>query len=202
MNERENRGLLGVGAAEFRDLPLGDDLSWLKARVSRLVEGGVYLLAGPPGIDKSTLGIRLALALGAQEIPSVYVLTEPSKQEFANRARLMTAPWKARTRERALYNLKADDGLYDIDTLPNFLAHKVISQNGVHHGARLVVLDSIHGQGLSSAAAKKYRALYDFCHACKNEGITVLLVGHVTKSARRIVRDHRKILARISRTEH
>jgi predicted ATP-dependent serine protease len=81
-----------------------------------------------------------------------------------------------------LINLKPEDALYDVDMLPNFLAHKIISQNGTYHGAQLIVLDSVHGQGLSSAAAKKYRSLYDFCHACKNEGITVLLVGHVTKS--------------------
>lgn len=182
MADRENRGLLDVGSADFRELPLTDDLSWLKERVSRLVAGGVYLLAGPPGIGKSTLSIQLALDLGAQDIQSIYVLTEQSKQELANRARLMTSTWKPRIRDKAFVNLKPEDAIYDIDTMPNFLAHKVISSNGEYHGARLVVLDSIHGQGLSSAAAKKYRALFDFCHACKNEGITVVLVGHVTKS--------------------
>lgn len=182
MLDKENRGLLDVGVTEFLELPLSDDLSWLKERVTRLVAGGIYLLAGPPGIGKSTLSIQLALGLGAQDIQSVYLLTEQSKQELANRARLMTAPWKARARERALTNVKPEDAIYDVEMLPNFLAHKVISQNGAYHGARLIVLDSIHGQGLSSAAAKKYRSLFDFCHTCKNEGITVVLVGHVTKS--------------------
>jgi predicted ATP-dependent serine protease len=100
MADKEDRGLLDVGVAEFRELPINDELSWLKERVTRLVEGGVYLLAGPPGIGKSTLGIQLALALGAQDIRSVYILTEQSKQELANRARLMTAKWKPRARER------------------------------------------------------------------------------------------------------
>lgn len=132
--DRENKGLLDVGSATFRELPLTDDLSWLKERVSRLVAGGVYLLAGPPGIGKSTLSIQLALDLGAQDIQSIYILTEQSKQELANRARLMTSTWKPRIRDKAFVNLKPEDAMYDIDTLPTFLAHKVISGNGVYHG--------------------------------------------------------------------
>lgn len=181
---KPNRGLLDVGTANFREHPIPEDIIWLKERVSRLVQGGVYLFAGPPGIGKSTFSLQLSLALAAQERTCVYILTEQSKEELRHRADLMTAKWKPRLREAALTNIKPvgkEDGIYDVDSLPNFLAHKVISKNGDFHGAGLIVLDSIQGQGLSSAAQKKYKALFDFCHSCKNEQITVLLIGHVTK---------------------
>lgn len=184
LNSKPNKGLLDVGVADFREHAIPEDMIWLKERLTRLVQGGIYLFAGPPGIGKSTFSLQLSLALGAQGKTSVYVLTEQAKGELRSRADLMTSKWKPKQREMALSNVKPvsqEDGLYDLDSLPNFLAHKITSRNAEFRGTSLIVIDSIQGQGLSSAASKKYKALFDFCHACKNEQITVLLIGHVTK---------------------
>jgi DNA repair protein RadA/Sms len=56
-----------------------------------------------------------------------------------------------------------------------------MSPSGKHHGTTFIVLDSVQGHGLSAAATKKYRQVYEFCRQCKSAGITVLLVAHVTK---------------------
>ena len=61
------------------------------------------------------------------------------------------------------------------------LAHQVLSAGGKYHGVKLIVLDSVQGHGLASAATKKYKQIYEFCRQCKSAGLTVLLVAHVTK---------------------
>ncbi len=177
----EQAGLLGVGEAEYKEIPLTDELTWLRHRIGRFVEGGVYLVAGQPGIGKSALGLQLALDLGRQGLSTLYVLTEQSKSEIANRARMIASRWSPTDLNRAMSLIQPEDGIYDVANLPNFLAHQVIGKSGRYHGVRLIVVDSIQGHGLAAAATKQYRQIYEFCRHCKSERITTLLVAHVTK---------------------
>lgn len=177
----EPTGLLSVSDAEYGEVPLTDDLAWLRHRIGKFVEGGVYLVAGQPGIGKSTLGLQLALDLGRQGLSTLYVLTEQSKSEIGKRARQMAAKWPSKDLNRALSSIQPEDGIYDVENLPSFLTRQVIGQSGKYHGVKLIVVDSIQGHGLSSAATKQYRQVYEFCRQCKSERITTLLVAHVTK---------------------
>lgn len=177
----DSRGLLGVGETEYEELPLSEGLSWLRYRLEKFVLGGIYLIAGQPGIGKSTLGIQIALDLGRQGEKTLYVLTEQSTQDLARRARRMTSDWTAAETQRALALIQPEESVYDIENLPAFLAHQVLSASGKYHGTRFIVIDSVQGHGLSASATKKYRQVYEFCRQCKSAGITVLLVAHVTK---------------------
>jgi DNA repair protein RadA/Sms len=177
----ESSGLLGIGTSEFEELALSDDLRWLAQRLGKFVKGGIYLIAGQPGIGKSTLGIQLAVDLARSGKKTLYILTEQSKEELAHRARLITSNWTPSDVTRSLPKIEPEDSVYDIETLPSFLSHQVIGPSGKYHGVDLVVLDSVQGHGLSAAATKKYRQVYEFCRQCKSAGITVLLVAHVTK---------------------
>jgi DNA repair protein RadA/Sms len=143
--------------------------------------GGVYLLAGQPGIGKSRLSTQIALDLGRRGLKTLYVLTEQSKDELAKVARQMTSDWPRKDVERALACVLPEDGVYDIETLPSFLAHQVMSPSGKYHGVSLIIIDSIQGHGLSASATRKYRQVYEFCRQCKGSGLTVLMVAHVTK---------------------
>lgn len=177
----ESSGLLGIGTSEFEELALSDELRWLAQRLGKFVKGGIYLIAGQPGIGKSTLGIQLAVDLARSGKKTLYILTEQSKEELAHRARLITSNWPPSDVSQALTKIDPEDSVYDIETLPSFLSHQVIGPSGKYHGVDLVVLDSVQGHGLSAAATKKYRQVYEFCRQCKSAGITVLLVAHVTK---------------------
>ena len=181
MNEQDKPGLLGVGRTELAELPLTDDLGWLRLRIGKFIKGGVYLLAGQPGIGKSTLAIQLALDLGRQGHKVLYILTEQSREELAQRARLIMTHWPSKNVDAALSQVQPEEGVYDIETLPSFLMHQIMSPSGKHHGTACIIVDSIQGQGLSSAATKKYRQLYEFSKQCKSAGITVVLVANVTK---------------------
>ena len=187
MTSDKSAGLLGVNTQEFDEILFSDDLSWLRYRIEKFVEGGVYLLAGEPGIGKTTLALQIAMDLGKQGTNTLYILNEQSKNEIAKRAKQISSEWPSKDGEKALKAVEPigpEDGLYDdISNLPTFLSHQVLGQAGRYYsfGAKLIVVDSIQGQGLSSVATKQYRQVYDFCRRCKTEGITTLLIAHVTK---------------------
>lgn len=105
MTDQEPSGLLGVGESEYHQVPLSDGLSWVNHRIEKFVQGGVYLVAGQPGIGKSTLGIQIGLDLGKQGIKTLYVLTEQSKEDLRRRARKRVSDWKPEDAQRAAEKL-------------------------------------------------------------------------------------------------
>ncbi|OYD15443.1 hypothetical protein CH330_05680 [candidate division WOR-3 bacterium JGI_Cruoil_03_51_56] len=174
-------GLGDITVSEHASLPLSNELLWFQRSIGQFVKGGIYLLAGQPGIGKTTLGLQIALDFGKQGILSVYVINEQSESDLAKRAQLLTSTWPSKLRSKALDFVKPDDDVYEMAYLPKFFSRQIVSKNGKYRGVQLVVVDSIQGQGLSAAATKQYRHIFEFCRSCKAEGITTLLVAHVTK---------------------
>lgn len=181
MSDRDRPGLLGVGYTDFEETNLSDDLSWFRHRIGKFIKGGIYLLAGQPGIGKSTLAIQIALDLGRQNQKVLYILTEQSQEELGQRARMLMTSWPSQEIDVALSHIEPEEGIYDIENLPNFLVPQVLSPSGKYHGTTCIIVDSIQGHGLPSTATKKYKQLYEFSKQCKSAGITLILVAHVTK---------------------
>jgi DNA repair protein RadA/Sms len=145
------------------------------------VQGGSYLLAGEAGIGKSTLALQIALDLGLSGARTIYMHTEQSASELKNRALLLSSQLSDEERDKALTNIQPVDWHYDLSQLSTFLAREVLSRSGRYADAQLIILDSIQGQGLSSAATRQFTHIYKFCSDAKAGGIATLLIGHVTK---------------------
>ena len=186
MVDKKEDGLFRVIEKDYGEILLTDDLLWLRSRIARFVQGGIYLLAGEPGIGKTALGLQLAIDLGKQKTNTLYILNEQSKSDLKKRAELITSKWNSEEKEVAfnhIHPVGSEDGIYDIDNLPDFLRHQVLGKAGAYneYDIKFIVVDSIQGQGLSSGSTKQYKKIYDFCSIAKREGVTTLLIAHVTK---------------------
>lgn len=132
-----------------------------------LVAGGVVLIGGDPGIGKSTLLLQ-ALAHLSQAHKVIYVTGEESGQQVALRARRLNV-------ESGSLPLMAEINLERI--LATLQAEK----------PQVAVIDSIQtlwSDQLSSApgsVAQVRECAAQLTRLAKQAGITVILVGHVTK---------------------
>lgn len=133
-----------------------------------LVAGSAVLVGGDPGIGKSTLLLQAVAAL-ARNAKVAYVSGEEAVDQVRLRARRLGL-------ETAPVQLAAATNVGDI----------LASLDGPD-AAELIVIDSIQTmylEGLESApgtVAQVRAAAGELIRAAKRRGVTVLLVGHVTK---------------------
>ena len=132
-----------------------------------LVAGGVVLIGGDPGIGKSTLLLQ-ALATLSETAHVLYVSGEESGQQIALRARRLSLD----TRKLKL--------------LAEINLEKILATLQ-HEKPQVAVIDSIQtlwSEQLSSApgsVAQVRECAAQLTRLAKQTGITVILVGHVTK---------------------
>ena len=148
-------------------------LSISVAEFSRVLGGGVVpgslvLVGGEPGIGKSTLLLQIAALMANQHGPTLYVSGEESARQIKMRAERM--------------KIEAHDLYLVTETnLTAVLAHIEEIQ------PTLVIVDSIqttYDERLSSSAgsvSQVRECAASFQDLAKNTGVTVFLVGHVTK---------------------
>ena len=132
-----------------------------------LVEGGVVLIGGDPGIGKSTLLLQAAARL-AEQVPVLYVTGEESAQQVALRARrLGVNASKVR--------------LYSEIELEKIQATLASTQ------PRIAIIDSIqtlYSSALTSApgsVAQVRECAAHLTRLAKQTGISIIFIGHVTK---------------------
>jgi DNA repair protein RadA/Sms len=133
-----------------------------------LVPGSLVLVAGEPGVGKSTLLLQVAAATAAARGPVVYVTGEESVEQVALRAR--------RTGGLAP----------DLLLLAETSCEAVVAQLD-ELAPSLVVVDSIQTQtcddvdAVAGSVSQVRQAAARFQHLAKTRGVPVMLVGHVTK---------------------
>jgi DNA repair protein RadA/Sms len=133
-----------------------------------LVPGSVVLVAGEPGVGKSTLLLQVATAVAREGSPTVYVSGEESAQQVALRAQRVGA------------------------VNPNLLllaetSCEAVLQRLEQIEAGLVVVDSVQAMvveavdGVAGSVGQVRQAAARFQHLAKTRSVPVILVGHVTK---------------------
>lgn len=141
-----------------------------------LVEGGVILIGGDPGIGKSTLLLQVLCHLGKNSGQSldkkssqaIYVSGEESPQQIAMRAKRL--------------GLDASE----IELLAEINLEKILATLQTHK-PNIAVIDSIqtvYSEALQSApgsVAQVRECSAQLTRLAKQLGVTVILVGHVTK---------------------
>jgi DNA repair protein RadA/Sms len=160
------RNLADIEASEAERLPTGIG-EFDRALGGGLVAGGVVLIGGDPGIGKSTLLLQALSALSAAH-RVLYVSGEESGEQVALRARRLGL-------ETRSLQLMAEINLERI--LATLQAER----------PQVAVIDSIQtlwSDELSSApgsVAQVRECAAQLTRLAKQVGITVILVGHVTK---------------------
>ena len=168
------------GKVTHAAIPIGDvDLSSARARATGvseldrvlgggLVPGAAILLAGEPGVGKSTLLLSVAAQTAAKGLPALYISGEESASQIRLRAERINAV------DPELFLASETD-------LGAVIAH-IDSVK-----PELLIIDSV--QTIGSAAAdgspggvtQVREVAGALIRICKDRDITLLLVGHVTK---------------------
>ncbi len=137
-----------------------------------MVEGGVVLIGGDPGIGKSTLLLQALDALQRAGQNTLYVTGEESGAQVALRSRRLGI-----------------DGSR-VQVLAEIQLEKILATLAAHPGGRplqVVVIDSIqtvYSDALTSApgsVAQVRECAAHLTRAAKASGVAMVLVGHVTK---------------------
>ena len=155
-----------IEASDIERTPTGQD-ELDRVLGGGIVEGGVVLIGGDPGIGKSTLLLQAADALSAR-MRVLYVTGEESGAQVAMRARRLGL---AGTQVRVLAEINLEKILATLDV----------------EQPQLCVIDSIqtvYSEQLSSApgsVAQVRECAAQLTRTAKGSGCSMVLVGHVTK---------------------
>ncbi len=158
--------LADIEAREAERLPTGIP-EFDRALGGGLVAGGVVLIGGDPGIGKSTLLLQALAALSAEH-RVLYVSGEESGEQVALRARRLALDCRR------------------LHLLAEINLEKILAALGSEK-PQVAVIDSIQtlwSEELSSApgsVAQVRECAAQLTRLAKQAGITVILVGHVTK---------------------
>jgi DNA repair protein RadA/Sms len=158
--------LSSVKAADIERQPTGIS-EFDRVLGGGLVAGGVILIGGDPGIGKSTLLLQTLCHLGKNS-QAIYVSGEESPQQIAMRAKRL--------------GLDASE----VDLLAEINLEKILATLQTHQ-PNIAVIDSIqtvYSEALQSApgsVAQVRECSAQLTRLAKQLGITVILVGHVTK---------------------
>lgn len=147
-----------------------------------LVLGSVVLLAGDPGIGKSTLLLQLALSLAAKGETILYISGEESAEQIKMRAERLkgieetkeTKGTKVKSWGEKVVILATSDPDYAIEQIEAVKPQLAIVDS-------VQTMQSANLEGLAGAVGQVRYTAMQFIRSAKQNNIPTILVGHVTK---------------------
>jgi len=158
--------LAEIEASDIERTPTGiEELD--RALGGGIVEGGVVLIGGDPGIGKSTLLLQALDAL-SRRMKTLYVTGEESGAQVALRSRRLGLP---ASKVRVLAEIQLE---------------KILASIATEQPAAVVIdsIQTVYSEQLNSApgsVAQVRECAAQLTRAAKASGVTIILVGHVTK---------------------
>ncbi len=140
-----------------------------------IVRGSAILLAGDPGIGKSTLLLQIALKMSQGKDTVLYISGEESEEQIKLRAERINPTDRS--------GGKNNSSLLLLSNTNTDLVCEIIPKTN----PMLVIVDSIQTMesenvsGLSGSVGQVRYAAFQFIKLAKTLGIPVVMVGHVTK---------------------
>ncbi len=163
----EIKALSDIEASDFERTPTGhEELD--RVLGGGIVEGGVVLIGGDPGIGKSTLLLQALDSLQRQGQRTLYITGEESGAQVALRARRLGI-------EGSQVQVLAET------QLEKMLATLQAEQPSV---AVIDSIQTVYSDQLTSApgsVAQVRECAAHLTRAAKSDGVSIILVGHVTK---------------------
>lgn len=141
-----------------------------------IVRGSAMLLAGDPGIGKSTLLLQIALKMSQGKDPVLYISGEESEEQIKLRADRINPSTRSGSS-------KTHSNLLLLSNTNTDLVCEMIAKTK----PMLVIIDSIQTMesenvaGLSGSVGQVRYGAFQFIKLAKTLGIPVVMVGHVTK---------------------
>ncbi len=145
-----------------------------------VVYGSATLIAGDPGVGKSTLLLQLCLSLAKSGMKILYVSGEESAEQIKMRADRLTEGMSTkkkqtdRTWEQNILLLSTSDPDYALEQIEIIRPEFIVVDS-------VQTMQSRNLEGLAGAVGQvRYTAMH-FIRSAKQNSIPLFLVGHVTK---------------------
>lgn len=139
-----------------------------------LVPGGVILLAGPPGVGKSSCALYIAASIANKGKKVLYITGEETANQVASRAIRIGATNTEGTLGQTLFLLSEGNLQNSIQQLADLRPDFVVVDS-------IQTILSDESEGRVGSVSQVNEVATDFTNIAKRMNIPIILIGHVTK---------------------